>query len=139
MASELPNTYESPSVYDFEGLEVTEFDEDTLRELLEEEEPEQNLQDNFCDGIIGSMELANGDSPNMTLEYSDKIQPHCDDFPWIDTMEIDPALPSSDTDFWYMDAHTEQLIHGTAEIRDAVDSNTVQIDDLTYFGLWKDN
>ena len=143
MASELPNSSEpSPFLYEFDGLELTEFDSITLQELLQDEEPEDNVQDNSSSGISQSMETVNGDLDSMAMEYSDKIQFHYDNFAWIDTMEIGSALPSIDMDLWYVDnAHTEEIISGIAQVKEVIDTSdsTIQIDESSYFELWHDN
>lgn len=145
MASDLQDNVQSATAsYEFEGLEVTEFDGDTLRKLLEEEEEEaeERLQDNIDDAITECMD-SGAEDPHSMITDSEKIEPCCDGFAWIDNIEFEPALPSNDMNFWYIDTHPEDIISLTAELGNNIDNyqfyNAVQIHEVIYFGLWQDN
>ncbi|KAJ8528354.1 hypothetical protein K7X08_022046 [Anisodus acutangulus] len=76
----------SPNIIDeFEDMEVTQFDEDTLRQLLFEVEQEPNCDNNVQDCSVTQpmvIEMA----PNLAKTEEEELV--IDDFEWLEMMEL---------------------------------------------------
>lgn len=120
------------SIDEFEDLElVTQFDENTLRELLEEEEEEPNydIQEERVDCVIQPMVIDM--APNVTnIEEGELI----DDFEWLEMMEL---------------SHTDTIAcpEGVNEIFDVGEfafdfshfCNAAPLEEIGYDVLWQDS
>ncbi|OIS96457.1 PREDICTED: uncharacterized protein LOC109236274 [Nicotiana attenuata] len=117
------------SIDEFEDLElVTQFDENTLRELLEEE-PNYDIQEDIVDCVIQPMVIEM--APNDTnIEEGELI----DDFEWLEMMEL------SHTD-------TTACPEGVNEIFDVGEfafdfshfCSAVPLEEIGYDVLWQDS
>nr|XP_009798046.1 PREDICTED: uncharacterized protein LOC104244335 [Nicotiana sylvestris] len=134
MDLEIPiSTQALTNIDEFEDLElVTQFDENTLRELLEEEEegePNYDIQEERVDCVIQPMAIDM--APNVTnIEEGELI----DDFEWLEMMEL---------------SHTDTIAcpEGVNEIFDVGEfafdfshfCNAAPLEEIGYDVLWQDS
>lgn len=138
MDLEIPiSTQALTNIDEFEDLElVTQFDENTLRELLEEEEEEPNydIQEERVDCVIQPMviEMApNYDKLPLEEEGEGEL---IDDFEWLEMMEL---------------SHTDTIAcpEGVNEIFDVGEfafdfshfCSAVPLEEIGYDVLWQDS
>lgn len=134
MDLEIPiSTQALTNIDEFEDLElVTQFDENTLRELLDEEEegePNYDIQEERVDCVIQPMVIDM--APNVTnIEEGELI----DDFEWLEMMEL---------------SHTDTIAcpEGVNEIFDVGEfafdfshfCSAVPLEEIGYDVLWQDS
>nr|XP_016509548.1 PREDICTED: uncharacterized protein LOC107827010 [Nicotiana tabacum] len=134
MDLEIPiSTQALTNIDEFEDLElVTQFDENTLRELLDEEEegePNYDIQEERVDCVIQPMVIDM--APNVTnIEEGELI----DDFEWLEMMEL---------------SHTDTIAcpEGVNEIFDVGEfafdfshfCNAAPLEEIGYDVLWQDS
>ncbi|KAF3634106.1 putative protein transport protein SFT2-like [Capsicum annuum] len=88
----------SPNIIidEFEDLEVTQFDEDTLRELLFEEEEKTNYDNNNIvhDCVMQPMviEMAPNYAKNEEGEEEEEEELVIEDFEWLEMMELSDTV-----------------------------------------------
>lgn len=142
MASELPNSSSTASTtafYEFEELDIIEFDEDTIRELLEDTEEE--VQDNYSMAESKEVQI----NQNIKAENSksiEKIEAPGENYNWIDAMETTADMPCDDLALWYKDTCSDEMVLETTYMRETMSGsqlcNAFQMDEVAYTGLWQD-
>ncbi|MCD7450135.1 hypothetical protein HAX54_003702 [Datura stramonium] len=140
MDSQVPILSPSIIVDEFEDLEVTQFDEDTLRELLfEVEEPNSNNNNNNIvqDCLIQPM-MVDEMAPNFAkIKEEEEEELVIEDFEWLEMMELTPN--STDT----IACH-----EGVNEIFDVGEfafdyfshfCSSIPLEEIGYDALWQNN
>ncbi|KAK4437477.1 hypothetical protein Salat_0081600 [Sesamum alatum] len=139
MASEFsPPIYQSSitNMDDFEGLEVTEFDPNTLQELLYEpgEEVESGaafMQPKEVDGSDLSLTVDN-------YWVVDDIKDDVQDFNWVYMVE-ETSPPCNEMGAWYDGQCIEELTQ-IFEMGDySLSQGAILCDEIGYIGLWQEN
>ncbi|CAK9156190.1 unnamed protein product, partial [Ilex paraguariensis] len=142
MASQLPRDSESfTNIGDFEELEITEFHEALLRELLEG--PEVGTEDNGFGFTDQSVEA--GVKPDSTMEACDywkQVDTRVDDFDWLEMMKIATAMPCNEPTVGNPGTYMEEMVemHELGDLEEYSHAYyAVSSDEIAYGGLWQDN
>ncbi|KAL2246001.1 uncharacterized protein LOC105178714 [Sesamum indicum] len=139
MASELSATVPQSSLTnmdEFEGLEVTEFDPNTLQELLYE--PAEELESGAA--FMQPKEV-DGTNLSPTVEnywVLEDIKDDVQDFNWLYMVE-ETAPPCNDLGAWYEDQCIEELSETFVMGDYSLSHNAILCDEIGYIGLWQEN
>ncbi|TMW82109.1 hypothetical protein EJD97_006804 [Solanum chilense] len=134
MDTQIPILSPNNNIDEFEDLEVTQFDEDTLRKILFEEElqPNNDSSNIVQDCVIQSM-VVDIASSFSKIEEEEEEELVIEDFDWIEMMELSDTIVSHE---------------GVNEIFDVGEldfdfshfcSSSISMEEIGYDVLWQNN
>uniref|UniRef100_A0A3Q7J290 Uncharacterized protein n=1 Tax=Solanum lycopersicum TaxID=4081 RepID=A0A3Q7J290_SOLLC len=134
MDTQIPILSPNNNIDEFEDLEVTQFDEDTLRKILFEEElqPNKDSINIVQDNIIQPM-MVDTTSNFSKIEEEEEEELVIEDFDWIEMMELSDTIVSHE---------------GVNEIFDVGEldfdfshfcSSSIPMEEIGYDVLWQNN
>lgn len=134
MDTQIPILSPNNNIDEFEDLEVTQFDEDTLRKILFEEElqPNKDSINIVQDNIIQPM-MVDTASNFSKIEEEEEEELVIEDFDWIEMMELSDTIVSHE---------------GVNEIFDVGEldfdfshfcSSSIPMEEIGYDVLWQNN
>lgn len=137
-SSSLPQSSLATIPDEFEGLEVMEFDQNTLHELLYD--PSNEVENN--ETHVQDMEV-NKSSPGSEVDsywFLDDIE-KAQSFNWLEDM-IEEASPlCNDVGAWYEGVCMEERngFFGIGDYSLSHTANANMYDEIGYLGLWQEN